>query len=70
VAETMTSLDDAGILQEALLGFVDGMETHGFTRSQIGAAMVGVGAGVVGAHLGIPRLLDVLEGARKAACNT
>lgn len=69
MAEKLTSPAEADRLGVVLRSTVDILESEGFTRTQVGAAMIGVGSGVVMAHQGRARLLQVLEGTMKAAQN-
>ncbi len=61
MAEQMTSREDATYMSEAILGLVDDLERDGFTRSQIGAAMIGGAFGIITAHNGRKHAGDVLD---------
>ena len=67
MTERMTSPAEADRLGIVLRSVVGRLEAEGFTRTQVGAAMIGVGSGVVMAHQGRARLLQVLEGTMNAA---
>lgn len=54
-------------MRQAITGLSNRLEEAGFTRVQIGAALVGVGAGLVAAHAGRAWALEVLESAKNAA---
>lgn len=66
MAERMTSRDDAEYIKFCLMQAIKDLEDEGYTRAEVGASMVGIGGGIVAAHLGIQKGVDVLESARDA----
>lgn len=66
MSERMTTKDEAEDIRREIMAAVDALEDGGIDRSQTGAAIVGIGAGLVAAHLGYQRGLDVLNSTRDA----
>jgi hypothetical protein len=67
MTERLTSQDEAEYIRSCIMRTVDKMEDRSsLTRGQIGAAMIGIGGGLVAAHAGHERCLSVLDGARDA----
>jgi hypothetical protein len=61
-----TSPEQAEALKQAITGLANRLSDTGFYGSQIGAAMVGIGAILVCNHAGRAWALDVLESAKDA----
>ncbi len=60
MGELMTSREEADVLKTAITGLVDDLERMGFTRGQIGAAMAGIGLGLVQIHDGPKTALGIV----------
>lgn len=50
MGERMTSREEADVLKNAINGLADDFERMGFGRNQIGAALAGIGLGMVQVH--------------------
>ena len=63
---TITSREDAAVLSRRLRHAIDLLLGDGLDRSQIGAAMVGMGAGLV--HANAPETMEVVIQGIRDAC--
>lgn len=52
MGEKATSAADAVVLHAGISSAIEALEKHGFTKGEIGAAMAGIGLGLVEVHLG------------------
>lgn len=64
---TMTSPDDAAVLSRRLRHAINLLLEDGLDRAQIGAAMVGIGAGLV--HANAPESIDLMIQGIRDACD-
>jgi hypothetical protein len=62
--DTMIGRQDAAELSDLIMQAVDDLEALGFERGWIGAAMNGIGTGLVAAHHGRQAALEGLDAAR------
>lgn len=66
MAEQMISRTDADDLGLAIKEMVNDLESRGFTRAQVGAAMAGIGMALVQVHDGNRVAMGIIEAARNA----
>ncbi len=62
--ERMTSRSDQELMKQLFDSTIRELESYGFDRSQIGAAMVGIGFGIFAAHRGHARSNALLDAQR------
>lgn len=66
MSDRLTSPEEAHEIKCAIMQAVDDLERRGFTRGEVGACMVGIGAALTAVHAGDNMGLLVLNSARES----
>lgn len=69
MAEKMISRADAAILKAKIDRMVDTLEGDGYDRGTVGAALMGIGAGIRAVHDGVEETLKGVEMVKAALMN-